>query len=603
MSKSQYFIPSIIALGMTLVLAFAVSRIYSKSPHQYDPETFAATRTVRTLSELQTAIREAAPGATIEIEDAIFTQQLNISDKSGSVDKPITIRAKNSGKVVIDSGGQLNVVRSKHLILQGFKITSYKYNPVLIDNSENIRISGNYFAISESTSKESVWVYVKGNSKHIRIDHNDFRDKRGLGRYIAIHGDGRNMAQYTKIDHNYFKNIGPRAENGKETIQIGLAEYTYSPAYTTVEYNLFEECNGDPEIISVKSSNNKIQFNTFNNNRGMVVLRHGNSSTIEGNLFFGNVYGSGGVRVHGQNHRVASNYFENLLGVPEWAAITIPQGNEDEGSTNLKGHFRAVNIRIENNVISRNDYSLTLGNGSSIPPKNVSILNNIFFTNRNRLITLGKAENTLWSGNSAKLEGGASLGTILTETQLRRVNLDLKPFDQDAGQSIKKYLPELRRTTSADVGPQALPQNPQASLQPISSPTPQRSLIPSPTAQQGSTSTLQIVANGKYTTVAPIMGVYLNDNLYQKFTVSNTTPQSYIVNFNTAVVVNQLKVSFENDGENRDLRVERIILNGLTYESTAPTVYSTGTWSSDNGCKPGYKKSVWLNCPGYLQYQ
>lgn len=62
-----------------------------------------------------------------------------------------------------------------------------------------------------------------------------------------------------------------------------------------------------------------------------------------------------------------------------------------------------------------------------------------------------------------------------------------------------------------------------------------------------------------------------------------------------------LRVQFYNDANGRDLFVDRIIVDGQSYESEAPTTFSFGSWGA-NGCGPGYKRSEWLHCNGYFQY-
>ena len=58
------------------------------------------------------------------------------------------------------------------------------------------------------------------------------------------------------------------------------------------------------------------------------------------------------------------------------------------------------------------------------------------------------------------------------------------------------------------------------------------------------------------------------------------------------VVASQIQVAFTNDdGADRDLRVDKIEVDGVVYESEAPTTYSTGTWRSSDGCDAGYKRN------------
>ena len=69
------------------------------------------------------------------------------------------------------------------------------------------------------------------------------------------------------------------------------------------------------------------------------------------------------------------------------------------------------------------------------------------------------------------------------------------------------------------------------------------------------------------------------------------------------VSASQVRVAFTNDDQaNRDLRIDKIEVDGVAYPSEAPTTYSTGTWTADNGCDEDYKQSEWLHCNGYLAY-
>jgi poly(beta-D-mannuronate) lyase len=51
-----------------------------------------------------------------------------------------------------------------------------------------------------------------------------------------------------------------------------------SNSRTVVEHNLFQECNGEIEIVSSKSCENTYRYNTFLNCEGAVTLRHGDTS-------------------------------------------------------------------------------------------------------------------------------------------------------------------------------------------------------------------------------------------------------------------------------------------------------------------------------------
>ena len=73
------------------------------------------------------------------------------------------------------------------------------------------------------------------------------------------------------------------------------------------------------------------------------------------------------------------------------------------------------------------------------------------------------------------------------------------------------------------------------------------------------------------------------------------------------VDIDQVRVAFTNDGitatgVDKNLRVDSVSLNGITFESEASNVLSTGTWLSNGGCNVGNKASEFLHCGGYLQF-
>ena len=50
-----------------------------------------------------------------------------------------------------------------------------------------------------------------------------------------------------------FRDAGPRARNEMEAVRIGWSGISQSSGFTVVEHNVFENVDGDPEIVSVKA--------------------------------------------------------------------------------------------------------------------------------------------------------------------------------------------------------------------------------------------------------------------------------------------------------------------------------------------------------------
>lgn len=78
---------------------------------------------------------------------------------------------------------------------------------------------------------------------------------------------------------------------------------------------MFHHCNGEVEVVSIKSSDNIIRNNVFLECRGILALRHGNRNLVEGNAFIGNgLPCTGGVRVVNEGHIIKGNLFYGLKG-------------------------------------------------------------------------------------------------------------------------------------------------------------------------------------------------------------------------------------------------------------------------------------------------
>ncbi len=84
--------------------------------------------------------------------------------------------------------------------------------------------------------------------------------------------------------------------------------------------------------------------------------------------------------------------------------------------------------------------------------------------------------------------------------------------------------------------------------------------------------------------------------------------EQFAYNHTSNVKAEQIKVRFTNDfysqaeGQDRNLMVDKVIVDGITYETEDQNVFSVGSWSADNDCGPGYKRSEELACNGYFSY-
>lgn len=370
------------------------------------------------------------PGDIVEVTDGVYSSGGITIESSGTVEKPIIIRAKNVGDVELNGSTSFNFRKAAHVILEGFVFTSEVYTVIKLEACNNIRITRNVLQLTESEGESGKWLYIGGSwddatllSHHNRVDHNTFRDKGQLGNFITIDG-GNNVSQYDLIDHNYFYNIGPRHDNEMEAVRVGWSELSLTDGFTVIEYNLFEECDGDPEIISIKSCKDTVRYNTILRSQGTVSLRHGDGSVVHDNYFLGDEKaGTGGIRIYGRKHKIYNNYFEGLMGYRWDAAITLTNGDTDSGS--VSAHWRIDDLLISHNTLVNNYSNIEIGYGRSDnswkkEPKNVTVSNNLVEGNRADLIeVINTPTNFIWDNNIMNPKDGFGIGIEVTESEIK----------------------------------------------------------------------------------------------------------------------------------------------------------------------------------------
>jgi len=389
-------------------------------------------KTVRTAEAIRAAVSDARPGDVIEIADGVYDLGgALIVTQSGKEGLPITIRAKSRGKVELTGESHIVVRSASYVVIEGFIFTMTDGPAVLLEGSDNIRVSRNIFRLKET--KQSQWLHITGNPKdplrrshHNVIDRNLFEKKRQLGNFITLEGSKKPellISQYDRIEKNHFKDIGPRVENVLEAIRIGSSEFTLARSHTVLEQNLFERCDGDPEVVSIKSCDNVIRHNTFFECLGVLSLRHGNHNTIEGNFFLGNgrrgtfldstgrtwQLGTGGVRFYGDSMTIVNNYFEGLTGRKWDGTIAMTSGNADYGmGLPLTKHYRSRWTVLAFNTLINNAAHLEIGydgegfqgNWWHLPPADITVANNIIIGASDTLINIyTEPINALWEGN------------------------------------------------------------------------------------------------------------------------------------------------------------------------------------------------------------
>lgn len=392
---------------------------------------------VNTASQFKTAVTTLMAGDTLEVENGTYdlNTYLNITS-SGTASLPIVIRAKNIGGAVLINKSFFDFKQVSYVILEGFDFKGKDGTAIKMESCNYVRITKNYFRLTETTSQK--WILIGGTwdkpdltSANNRIDHNLFENKAQPGNFITVDGTPSPTyipSRYDLIDHNHFKNSSPRVTNEKEAVRLGQSNFSASSAFSVVEYNLFENCDGDPEFLSVKTCNDTIRYNTFLNSMGTLCLRQGKGSVAYNNYFFGSGKdGTGGIRVYGSDHKIYNNYMENLNGDTWDAAITLTNGDVENNSTSMSSHFRPENIFVGFNTVINCRHNIQIGftnNGSyTKPPRNITFANNLISGNYNELVKIFTTPvNVTWASNIINAISPAVVGITYVDSEIKNIN-------------------------------------------------------------------------------------------------------------------------------------------------------------------------------------
>lgn len=358
-----------------------------------DSETATVTtfepRTIEVVSvnQLRLLLEDPVPGDTYLLEQGYWEDvQLEFSAE-GTEEAPITIAAKDPGRTIF-TGDSWIKFGGDWIVLEGLVFTDgwNESNLNVIefrgDGSEatNSRVTNCAivdYSPEDISGVDRDWVGIYG--EHNRVDNCFFGGHATKGVTMIVWHDGQ--PNHHQIDHNHFYNRGEGSENGWETLRVGTSHVSMSESRTVVEYNLFEECDGEIEIISSKTEENVYRYNTFLRSKGMLTLRHGNRCVVDGNYFLGEFRDrSGGIRVIGEDHVVINNYISETTG-RDGAAITVYAGVPDSP---LNEYFAAHNALIAfNTIVDVEGPYLDIGAGfggrdRTVLPTGVTVANNLF---------------------------------------------------------------------------------------------------------------------------------------------------------------------------------------------------------------------------------
>ncbi|WP_282069341.1 chondroitinase-B domain-containing protein [Olleya namhaensis] len=412
----------------------------------------ASLNTVSNIEELNTAIKDAKPGDNIVLANGTYKDFEIKFTGEGTEDKPITLKAETAGKVFIEGESSLEI-SGDYLEVSGlFFRNGHSPKTNVIAFRTSAKDVANYSKVTNCVildfnnlerDQDNLWVQFYG--KHNELSNCYIAGKTNGGPTVRVDLKGnQSIRNFHKIVNNHF---GPRPRKGGargETIQLGSSFTSMSPSNTTIANNLFEECNGEVEIISSKTNFNIIKNNVFYKSEGSVVTRHGNYVTVDGNYFIGDGVNDqyGGIRIINTGHWVINNLFYKIKGKNFRSPIAIMNGIP---KSPLNRYNQVTDVVVAYNTFVDSDSPWQFGVGTNIAqadvlpkseirsarPLRTEVVNNVIYNSvgdANPIIEHDKADGVTFKSNiiynnGVKIEN--SHGLISKELTLTDIGTDL----------------------------------------------------------------------------------------------------------------------------------------------------------------------------------
>ncbi|WP_334056084.1 chondroitinase-B domain-containing protein [Polaribacter sp. P097] len=333
---------------------------------------------VSSNSELEEALSNVKKGDNIVLKNGTY-KDVNIKFiGEGTENEPITLSAETAGEVFIEGESSLEL-SGNYLQVSGLffrkghspkkNVIAFRTSPKDVANHSSVTNCVILDFNNLERDQDNLWVQFYG--KHNELSNCYLAGKTNGGPTVRVDLKGnQSIRNYHKIVNNHF---GPRPRKGGargETIQLGSSFTSMSPSNTTIANNLFEECNGEVEIISSKTNFNIIKNNVFYKSEGSVVTRHGNYVSVDGNYFIGDGVNEnyGGIRIINTGHWVTNNLFYKIKGKNFRSPIAIMNGIP---KSPLNRYNQVTDVVVAYNTFVNSDSPFQFGVGTNIAQADV----------------------------------------------------------------------------------------------------------------------------------------------------------------------------------------------------------------------------------------
>ncbi|MBC8868540.1 MAG: right-handed parallel beta-helix repeat-containing protein [Planctomycetes bacterium] len=353
--------------------------------------------------EVQALSRRLKPGDQLVLSGTNWQNARFTFSGRGTEAQPILVRPEVPGQVVF-KGDSSVAFDGAHLVITGlefkdlavtrkgsviFRLGNGRDRPAAHCIVNRVTIANcNSPDLADRPRVRMWYMVVRGHDN--TVANSLFSDLKNFGQMLAAQELPPGELQRLHVLNNRFVNRPYLDEqNGYEIIQIGWSGEKARSAGSLIEGNVFENCDGENEIISLKASDIVVRRNTFNACQGVLCLRSANRVLVEGNIFDGKGRSNtGGVRIQGSDHVIIENEFRNLRKPKNyycWPISLMAASAENYGDHgDVQGYGRAKNILIARNRFTANDARIAVGiyprPEYPLLPRSIQVTDNVFRT-------------------------------------------------------------------------------------------------------------------------------------------------------------------------------------------------------------------------------
>lgn len=236
-----------------------------------------------------------------------------------------------------------------------------------------------YLAIGDSAS---------AGSSMTKLTRCTFQNKSSAGnayRQYGNTGSATGGTRYSVASQCVWRNIRPFDENDHEAIRLGVSSLQQTNGHHVVEFCRFENCQGEPEVISMKMNWATVRGCTFVDCVGGPSLRHGDDGEISDCWMVGDaavtgtasttVRTSAGVRGYGKRHNIHHNTIR-VNGTSNYERPILLDYGDTAPSTTSNGHAYVQDWTVTSNLLVKCGDGIVVGKNYSTAPSGCTVSDN-----------------------------------------------------------------------------------------------------------------------------------------------------------------------------------------------------------------------------------